>query len=214
MKVKIPEPAAVMLLLASLFASSALFPARAFADDSAATPAVNPGEIPSTATGTVAVRSWYSAAWHHVETTARDGGWDVYVPFYTYHMPYAYTPALLRSYNDYPAGGGIGRGRYNESGNWEGLVAMEFADSHSKPEYLGAYAWLATWRPFSENSRVGAGLTGFITARSDIGHYTPIPGVLPVGSIGYRFLDIQASFLPGGKNDGNVLFCWAKFSFY
>jgi palmitoyl transferase len=214
MNVKTSPLAAATLLLAGVFVFPELLPAPVFADESTASPAVNPDQNLSVSTGTIAGRSWYSHAWRHVETTARDGGWDLYVPFYTYHMPYAYTQALLRSYNDYPAGGGLGRGRYNERGNWEGLVAMEFADSHSKPEYLGAYVWLATWRPFSENSRVGAGLTGFITARSDIGHYTPVPGVLPVASIGYRFLDLQASFLPGGKNDGNVLFCWAKLSFY
>jgi len=195
--------------LLTLFAALS---APAFADGVSPPGAENDVRDPGASTD--AARSWYGSAWRHVSQTALDGGWDLYAPFYTYHMPFAYTAALLRTYNDYPAGGGLGRGRYNENGNWEGLVMMEFADSHSKPEYIGGYVWLATWRPVSEDSRLGAGLTGFITARSDIRRYTPIPGILPVGSIGYRFLDLQASFLPGGKNDGNVLFCWAKIAFY
>ena len=129
-------------------------------------------------------------------------------------MPYAYTPALLRSYNDFPYGLGIGKGRYNKSGNWEGMFVLEFADSHSKPEYEGGYAWIATWHPFANNFRAGAGVAGFITARSDIYHYMPFPGGLPLGSIGYKNLDIQTTFMPGGKNDGNVLFSWIKLSFY
>jgi len=142
------------------------------------------------------------------------GGWELYVPVYTYHMPYAYTETLLRSYNDNPYGAGIGRGRYNERGNWEGLYVMEFADSHGKPEYEGGYAWLATWHPWRNDFRTGAGYTAFITARSDYSGYTPFPGVLPVGSIGYKNVDVQSTFVPGFKNNGNVLFTWVKFSFY
>ena len=158
--------------------------------------------------------TWYGTGWGHIKETWGQGGYELYVPFYTYHMPYAYTPALLRSYNDFPYGLGFGKGRYNKNGNWEGMFAMEFADSHSKPEYESGYAWIATWHPFSNKFRMGAGAAGFITARSDIDHYMPFPGVLPLGSIGYLNLDIQTTFMPGGKNDGNVLFSWVKLSFY
>ena len=169
----------------------------------------------SSGTATTSEQSvWYRTAWQHAEDTWRHGGWELYVPVYTFHLPFAYTPTLLRSYNDYPAGAGIGRGHYNASGNWEGIYAMEFADSHGHPEYHAGYGWIPTWRPFTENSRIGVGLTGFIMARSDIRRYTPFPGVLPLGSIGYRIVDIQAAYVPGGKNDGNVMLFWAKWSFY
>ena len=158
--------------------------------------------------------AWYRTAWKHVEDTARHGGWELYVPVYTFHMPFAYTPSLLRSYNDYPAGLGIGRGRYNANGNWEGFFAMEFADSHARPEYQAGYGWIPTWHPFTENSRIGLGLTGFIMARSDIRRYTPFPGALPLASIGYRMVDFQTVYVPGGKNDGNVMLFWLKWSFY
>ncbi len=158
--------------------------------------------------------TWYGAGWGHLKNIWAEGGYELYLPVYTFHMPYAYTRSLLRSYNDFPVGGGIGKGRFNESGNWEGVFAMEFADSHGRPEYEGGYAWIATWHPFDNGFRAGAGYTAFITARSDIRRYTPFPGVLPLGSIGYRNLDPQCTFVPGGRNDGNVLFTWVKFAFY
>jgi len=145
---------------------------------------------------------------------ATKGNWELYVPVYTYHMPYAYTQTLLDSYNDNPWGLGFGKGLYNEHNNWEGLFAMEFADSHGHPEYEGGYAWLATWHPFANGVRTGAGYTAFITARSDYRRYTPFPGVLPVGSIGWKNVDLQSTFVPGMKNNGNVLFTWVKFTFY
>lgn len=150
-----------------------------------------------------------------MEDTWRHGGPELYVPVYTFHLPFAYTPSLLRSYNDYPFGAGAGWGRYNERGNWEGFFGLEFADSHARPQYQAGYAWLATWRPFTENTRAGAGLTGFIMARSDIRRYTPFPGVLPMASLGYRMVDLQTTYVPGlGKNDGNVMLFWLKWSFH
>lgn len=153
------------------------------------------------------------SAWTHLGAILGKGRYELYVPVYTYHMPYAYTRELLRSYNDFPAGAGLGKGRYNENGNWEGLYVMEFADSHAKPEYEGGYAWIATWHPFENRFRTGAGYTAFITARSDYGGYMPFPGVLPLGSIGFLNVDLQCTFVPGLKNNGNVLFSWLKLSF-
>lgn len=151
----------------------------------------------------------------HLGDIITKGGWELYFPIYTYHMPYAYTETLLRSYNDSPWGAGIGRGRYNEAGNWEGLFVMEFADSHAKPEYQGGYAWLKTWHPFkNKDARTGLGYTAFITARSDYWGYRPFPGILPVAGIGWKKVDLQSTFVPGLKNNGNVLFTWLKFSFY
>lgn len=142
-----------------------------------------------------------------------DLGWDLYVPIRTYHMPYAYSPALRRTYNDFPLGGGLGLGRFDGRGNYLGVFAMEFADSHSRPQYNAGLAWVPTWEPFGDGLRFGAGVTGLVIARSDIRRYTPFPVALPLGSVGFGHLDLQATFIPGFKGDGNVLFSWVKLSF-
>jgi lipid IVA palmitoyltransferase len=196
-------------LLTTSVTASALLLLLAFARPASA------AGLPASSSDTVKTSgARYAGVRGHLRGIWEKGGYEWYEPVYTYHLPYAYSPSLLRSYNDFPAGIGLGKGRFNEHGNWEGVFAMEFADSHGRPEYEGGYGWIATWHPFSNLFRAGAGLTAFITARSDIMRYTPFPGVLPLGSLGYRNVDLQATFIPGGRNNGNVLFTWIKLSFY
>lgn len=215
-------------ILSALLASLSLaLSASAIADDAspaspaAETTAAAPQNIVVTgapsAEATTADPSWYGKAWNtagqHLSDIWHKGDFEVYVPFWTYHMPFAYSPEKRAQYTEYPAGGGIGKGWYNASGNYEGIFAMEFADSHGKPQYQAGYGWIATWRPIDDQFRIGAGATAFLFMRSDIGNYAPIPGLLPVGSIGYGPVDVQVAYIPGGQGNGNVLFWWAKFAF-
>ena len=62
---------------------------------------------------------------------------------------------------------------------------MAFLDSHSKVEPIAGYGFLKIGR-VSENFRLGAGYTVFLTARHDIMSYVPFPGVLPLVSAGYK----------------------------
>ena len=162
-------------------------------------------------------QSWYSKAWNtagqHLSDLWTKGDVEVYVPFWTYHLPFAYSPSQRSDYTEYPAGGGIGKGWYNQSGNWEGVYLMAFQDSHGKPMYMGGYGWIPTWNPINEKSRIGVGATVFMFMRSDINYYAPTPGILPMGSIGYGPIDVQVAYIPGGEGYGNVLFWWAKYSF-
>ncbi len=162
-------------------------------------------------------QSWYGKAWDtagkHLSDLWNKGDIEVYVPFWTYHLPFAYSPSQRAGYTEYPAGGGLGKGWYNESGNWEGVYLMGFQDSHGKPMYMGGYGWIPTWNPINEKSRIGVGLTAFMFMRSDINYYAPTPGILPMGTIGYGPIDVQVAYIPGGQGYGNVLFWWAKYSF-
>ena len=162
-------------------------------------------------------KSWYGQAWdttvEHLSDIWTKGDVELYVPFWTYHLPFAYSPSQRSEYTEYPAGGGIGKGWYNKSGNWEGLYLMEFRDSHAKPMYMGGYGWVPTWNPINEKSRIGIGATVFMFARSDINYYAPTPGILPMASVGYGPVDVQVAYIPGGEGHGNVLFWWAKYSF-
>lgn len=216
----------ILALLASLALATSLS-ARADEESSASTPlaatdaqpasVVVVGSPESKTTQSNDSQSWYSSAWdtagQHLSDIWNKGDIEVYVPFWSYHLPFAYSADKRSSYTEYPAGGGLGKGWYNASGNWEGIYAMEFQDSHGKPMYMGGYGWIPTWRPINDDFKIGAGLTAFMFMRSDIGNYAPIPGILPAATIGYGPVDVQVAYIPGGQGNGNVLFWWAKYSF-
>lgn len=161
--------------------------------------------------------SWYGRAWdtagQHLSDLWTKGDVELYVPFWSYHLPFAYSPEKRASYTEYPAGGGLGKGWYNASGNWEGVYVMGFQDSHAQPMYMAGYGWVPTWNPINEQTRVGVGATVFLFMRSDINGYAPTPGILPMATIGYGPVDVQVAYIPGGEGNGNVLFWWAKYSF-
>ena len=162
-------------------------------------------------------KSWYASAWdtagQHLSDLWTKGDVELYVPFWSYHLPFAYTPEKRASYTEYPAGGGLGKGWYNASGNWEGVYVMGFQDSHAQPMYMAGYGWVPTWNPINEQSRIGIGATVFLFMRSDINSYAPTPGILPMVTAGYGPIDVQMAYIPGGQGNGNVLFWWAKYSF-
>ena len=214
------------LLSCLLIALSLTLVTHARADETTATPSATPAsDIPQNVvvTGTPASsapsadQSWYGKAWdtagNHLSDIWHKGDYEVYVPFWTYHLPFAYSAEKRASYTEHPWGGGIGKGLYNASGNWEGIYMMAYQDSHGKPMYTAGYGWVPTWRPLDDQFKVGVGLTAFLFMRSDIGNYAPIPAALPVASIGYGPVDVQVAYVPGGQGNGNVLFWWAKFAF-
>ncbi|MBR3502395.1 MAG: phospholipid:lipid A palmitoyltransferase, partial [Alphaproteobacteria bacterium] len=43
--------------------------------------------------------------------------------------------------------------------------------------------------------------------------FIPFPLQLPIFGFGYRNIDINGAYVPGIKNDGNVLFMFARISF-
>jgi palmitoyl transferase len=178
-------------------------------DTASATPKSD-SPSPSTLTQLKAV---YHTAAEHVKDTWTKGKVELYVPFLTYHMPFAYSAEKRSEYNEYPGGAGIGLGRYNASGNYEATYAMAFLDSHSDMSYMVGYAWIPTWNVGKSEVKVGAGLTGFIMSRQDYFGGVPFPGVLPVASISYKQLSLQAAYVPGGQGNGNVLFAWGKWTF-
>lgn len=89
---------------------------------------------------------------------------------------------------------------------------MAFHESHNKPEYIAGYAhqWLLG-KPTELHA--GAGYTVFLTSRTDILRYTPIPGILPIASVGYGKASLNTTFVPGTQGNGNIFFIWSKFDF-
>jgi palmitoyl transferase len=156
--------------------------------------------------------SWYDQAVQRVESTWNEGKPEVYLPLRTYHMRFAYSQGKISGYDESPLGLGVGKGVYDQNGDWRGLYVMGFHDSHFKPEYIAGYAYKTFWH-LTDKLRAGVGYTAFLTTRTDIGHYTPIPGILPIVSLEYQKFSVDASYVPGGEGYGNVLFCWGTMRF-
>jgi palmitoyl transferase len=157
--------------------------------------------------------NWTTSSISHLESILDKGVDEVYIPLYTYHMPYAYSQEKINQYTEYPMGLGFGRGLMNESGNWEGIYGMTFKDSHGIYQYMFGYGWIPMWNiGDTKDWKYGLGATAFIMSRQDIMHYIPFPGILPIASISYKDLSLQTSYVPGGQNVGNILFTWAKWT--
>jgi palmitoyl transferase len=146
---------------------------------------------------------WISRIW-------QEGSREFYLPLHTYHLRFAYDQSKIDQYNENPWGFGFGKGLRDDQDDWRGVYAMGFHDSHDKFEPFAGYAYL---HPFSngDNVRWSIGYTVGITARSDIGHYTPFPAVLPLASVEYGRVSLWGAYVPGGHNFGNVLFFFGKY---
>ncbi len=153
--------------------------------------------------------SWWEYVWDPVANAYNNGTLEFYLPFKTYHSRSTYTQEQIDSYQENPLGFGVGRGLYNEKGNWEGVLALAFQDSHSKPSYTAGYQWRSIWRP-AEDFRVGLGYMAGLMARSDVANYVPFPVAFPVASVAYKNLNIEGAYIPKVGDKGNVLFFWAK----
>ena len=158
---------------------------------------------------TQTTKSWWEYVWDPITNVYDNGSLELYLPFETYHSRDTYSQEQIDSYQEKPFGFGIGRGLYNEKGNWEGLFAMGFQDSHFKPSYTAGYQWKSIWRP-AEDVRLGLGYLAGLMSREDIANYIPFPVVLPVASVAFRNFSIEGTYIPPVGDKGNVVFLWAK----
>jgi lipid IVA palmitoyltransferase len=122
---------------------------------------------------------------------------DVYVPGYIWHLPWRYPTDRRSSYNDIAWGAGMGRTLVDERGRLRSLFGIVSADSYAKPQYMAGYAWRARTRPRGPGLRLGGGYTLLVIGRSDKLRYTPLPIMLPLGSIGTDRIEIVGAYVPG-----------------
>ncbi|MDQ8032111.1 lipid IV(A) palmitoyltransferase PagP [Bordetella genomosp. 1] len=155
---------------------------------------------------------WMQRACNRIDQIWTTGDNDLYVTGWAWHNRSMYSAKKIREFNEAALGGGYGRSIFDEDGDWQGLYAMAFLDSHSRPQPIAGYGFLKIAR-VSQNWRLGAGYTAFLTAREDIMSYIPFPGVLPLVSAGYRDAMLFATYIPGKEGTGNVLFVFGKWTF-
>jgi palmitoyl transferase len=141
-----------------------------------------------------------------------EGHTDLYISGYAWHNRYTYRPEKIKSFNEAAWGGGLGKGLFDEKGNWHGLYAIAFLDSHRHVEPVVGYAYLKVAN-FSEHLKAGIGYSVLVTSRVDIYNSIPFPGILPWASIFYKQTSIAATYIPGAAGAGNVLYILAKYTF-
>lgn len=153
--------------------------------------------------------AWLKPVCQRPYETWTKGDNELYVSGYAWHNRYYYDRERAKTYNEHAYGGGLGKSYFDEKGNWHGLYAIAFLDSHKYLEPAVGYAYLKMLH-LNENARVGVGYTVLITQRPDILNGIPFPGALPWMSINYRRFSVSGTYIPGSKNVGNVLFLLAK----
>jgi lipid IVA palmitoyltransferase len=136
-------------------------------------------------------------AWKH-------GDWNLFVPFYTWHAPWDYNNRAEQ--NSFPLGGGIARS-VQKARDTDMLYAMAFQDSHYKPMYVAGYGYIYDWGE-QTSIHAGIGFTAFLWARTE-NNYIPLPGIAPIGSVGFSRLSVMGTYLPFI----NVAMFWARAQF-
>jgi palmitoyl transferase len=158
--------------------------------------------------------NWFKKAQLRWGQIWHEGNNELYVTGYAWHNRYTYPKDRIDSYNERAYGGGLGKGLYDENGNWHGLSAFAFLDSHKNIQPVAGYAFIKMHH-FDKKTHAGAGYSILITQRPDIYHGIPFPGALPWVFFGYDKAMLCLTYIPGLKNHpvGNVLFLFAKWTF-
>ena len=156
--------------------------------------------------------SWFNPICTRLHDTWTKGNNELYVSGYAWHNRYRYSQEKLNTYNEAAYGTGLGKSYYDDKGNWNGLFAFAFLDSHKYLEPVVGYAFLNIAH-LTEKTHVGIGYTVLITQRPDILNGIPFPGILPWASVGYDKFSLSGTYIPGGRNIGNVLYLVGKYVF-
>jgi palmitoyl transferase len=156
--------------------------------------------------------SWAKSAYNRLDQIWTQGNYDLYLSGYAWHNRATYTPEKIRGYNERAWGGGLGKSIYDEDGDWQGLYAMAFLESHSKVQPIAGYGFQKIGK-VGADTRFGLGYTVFVTSHPAVMKGVPFPGILPLVSVGYKNATLYATYIPGGRGAGNVLFMFGRWAF-
>lgn len=157
--------------------------------------------------------SWLAALKQQLrDTWEQSEHTDLYLPMVTYHNRSTYSKDKIETFNEQPWGLGIGTSYKDANQNWNGYYAMAFKDSHNDWEPIVGYGHVGHLAGDARHLNAGLGWTAGFTARSDY-HYKPLPVILPIAALGYNAVTVNATYVPGTKGNGNVLFMWSTIAF-
>ena len=102
--------------------------------------------------------SMLSSIQETVSQTWQSTDYELYIPVNVWHNRHYYSDEKIDGFNENPWGLGLGKYRFDNEGDWHGLYAMAFFDSHRKIEPAVGYGFQKIWHS-SENTRLGLGYT-------------------------------------------------------
>lgn len=153
---------------------------------------------------------WGTWVQQNIKKTWESENYDIYIPVNTWHNRLFYDRDKIDEYNEMPWGLGFGKSFYDDRGDWHSLYAMAFDDSNYHLQTIFGYAYQRNWYLDCDRDwRIGAGYTLSVTQRHEY-KYVPLPLPLPLVGLGYKKFNLQAAYVPGVKNNGNVLFTWVR----
>ena len=157
---------------------------------------------------------WLNTACRRVVDTYTNGGNQLLVSGYAWHVPFTWTPEKRAEENPYAWGGGLGRSVERENGDTDTVYFLAFSDSHSRPQYNLGYGWSTYWGQRS-GVQAGLGYTAMVVARNDLFNGLPFPALLPLASLRYDKATLYSTYIPslGGVNHGSVLYVFGTIGF-
>ena len=141
----------------------------------------------------------------------KDPSVDLFVPMWTWHNRSAYDADKIQDYTEYPLGAGLGVSSRSGDESRHAYLLV-FQDSHADYQGTWGYAWERMLAGEDGGFKFSAGWTLSVHHRRQY-NYFPIPLPLPLVGAGYEKVSVQATYVPGWRNMGNVLFMWARVNF-
>jgi len=156
------------------------------------------------------VASWWETKKGDLRATWESENYSVLIPFNIYHVRATYDREKIEQYNEMPWGLGLERYHIDEYRNRHSFYVLGFADSWEDFQPVIGYSWEKNF--YYHDARFGIGYSAMVTGRRK-NSYFPIPGLVPVASIGYKAVAIQTTWVPYiAHNNGNVFLTMFKWS--
>lgn len=158
--------------------------------------------------------SWVEKGCRRVVDTYEQGGSELLVSGYSYHLPSTYTPGKRAELNSQAWGGGWGRTVEDPNGDTHTVAVFAFLESHKRVQWNLGYMYFTYWGA-REGLQPGLGYTAMLVQRPDIASGFPFPAVLPLASLRYKQATLVATYIPtlnGGINNGSTLYVFGRYT--
>lgn len=155
---------------------------------------------------------WLNKGCRRLADTYKNGGNELLVSGYAWHVPATWTPERRAEENENAWGGGWGRTVERDNGDTDTVYFLAFLDSHRNVELNLGYGWSTYWGD-RRWPQPGLGYTLLIIQRPDIANGIPFPAILPLFSLRWQKATLVSTFIPtlnGGINHGSVLYVFGR----